>query len=148
MKSISEKIIESFEKAGIKPERTITIPIKKILNSQHHKDVVEFLKKKKEFEERPLPNIIFKGLKPLELKERKENPNEIIEVHDNYRAIRGLPPEKITRREYEKRIDREDKKYHNWLIKFLKDKEKSEEYQRKHPSRIRFGAAYSSATYN
>lgn len=88
-----------------------------------------------------LANLLPKNMKILKLEKAKYNPNEIIEVQDDYRQIHGLPPERITRREYDKRIEKEDRKYHNWLIRFLKEKQRQEEWDRKHPSRIRFGYA-------
>ncbi len=81
-----------------------------------------------------------KWLKPIKFK--RADPNEIIEVQDDYRRmILNLPPERITRREYNKRWDREIKKSTAELRKFLKDKQKWEEWDRKHPSKIRFGYA-------
>jgi hypothetical protein len=96
MGNLSEKLIESLKKAGIKP-----------LFSD--KDKIKY------------------------------DPNEIIEIYTPEMMVRHLPPERITRREYEKRIERENKAYHNWLIKFLKH----EEYLEKHPpkSNIIFGYA-------
>ncbi len=82
-----------------------------------------------------------KWLKPLKFK--RADPNEIIEVQDDYRQIHGLPPERITRAELGKRMERQYKKDIKELRKFLK----TMDYLEKLPApNIRFG--YNAPAYN
>ncbi len=91
--------------------------------------------------EKLIKSIEKAGFKPLfSDKDRvKYDPDEIIEIYTPAIMVRHQPPERITRREYEKRFEKECRIYHNWLVKFLKDKQKHEEWCKKHPSDIRFG---------
>lgn len=80
----------------------------------------------------------FKGIKPLKLKVSKYDPNEIIEIQEDYRRVRGLPPERMTRSEYDKRMKKETMQQRRELKKFLERKEYLEKRYSK--SSIRFPA--------
>lgn len=50
MKTMLEKITENLREYGIEPSNMISFPLDSFENSQHHKDVVEFIRKKQEDE--------------------------------------------------------------------------------------------------
>jgi hypothetical protein len=84
------------------------------------------------------------GFNPIftEKEATKYDPNEIVEIYTPYMMVRHLPPERITRKEFEKRIERENKQYHNWTIRFLKQKRAQEKWDMEHPSKTEFRAGY------
>jgi hypothetical protein len=69
MANYSEKIIKACKKAGIKGERVITLSLDEMLNSGRHNDIVEFLKRKKAFDENTRMDIVldsaYQGCKNL-----------------------------------------------------------------------------------
>ncbi len=67
-----------------------------------------------------------KKLKPLNLKCKPVNPNEIVEIYDDCMRIRRIPPIRMTKREYTKMRNRQMGQQLRRLREWLQEKERLE----------------------
>ncbi len=63
MKNLSKKITKNLRDYGVEPSNMISLPLDFFENSQHHKDVVEFIRKKQEHDRTARLDMVFKALK-------------------------------------------------------------------------------------
>jgi hypothetical protein len=69
-----------------------------------------------------LTDLLQERKKPMVFSQVRKDQNQIIEVQDDYRRVRHLPPLKMTEKAYEKRLEREHRQYGKWLKNFIETK--------------------------